>query len=78
MGKREQFILKEKELIVSQMQALNEHLTITEDPGMFQVLIDEERSAVARKEKDVNEIIVESTVHFLKEEELEFQNKSTK
>lgn len=59
MGKREQFILKEKELMVSQMQALNEHVTITEDGGMFQVLIDEESSAVLFEPKGLHAIIVD-------------------
>lgn len=49
MGKREQFILKDERLIIDQMQALNEHIVITEDPGMFQVLIDEEKSTVLFK-----------------------------
>lgn len=51
MGRYEQFIIKEEELILSQIQALSEQVIITQDSGMFQVLIDEEKSVVFIKKK---------------------------
>lgn len=47
MGRYELILLKEKDvLMLSQIQALSEYVTITKDRGMFQVLIDEEKPVV--------------------------------
>lgn len=59
MGAYEQFTIKEEELYSSQIQALNEHIIITEDAGMFRVLIDEEKSAVLFKPKPKSPFYVE-------------------
>lgn len=63
MGKYEQFILnKDQKIIIDGMQALNEHVIITEDSGMFQVLMDEEKSVVLFKPEGLYAKIVDQWI----------------